>query len=152
MVSPPHSSAQVKECDGETMLGLDEREKANDLLNLLGRFAGASILTGAYQGRAHLRDFYLGPASPSWSPCATAPDPSCFEWTSGPSRAFFTYAELTSDVEAALNASHLLTGTVCGRDSFSLNGRDWGTQDFLGRDTAVSQRSGPRQRSAPQTL
>ena len=152
MVSPPHSSAQVKECGGETMLGLNERGEVHDLLNLLGRFAGARILTGAYQGRAHFRDFYLGPTSPSWSPCATAPDPSCFEWTSGPSRAFFTYAELTSDVEAALNASHLLTGTVSGRDSFALNGRDWGTQDFLGRDTAVSQRSGPRQRSAPQTL
>ena len=132
MISPPHSSAKVKECDGEIMLGF-ERGESHDLLTLLGRFAGASILTGAYQGRAHLRDFFLGPASPSWSPCATVPDPSCFEWTSGPCRALFTYAELTSDVEAALNASRLLTGTVSGRDSSSLNGREWGTQDFLGR-------------------
>ena len=138
MVSPQRSSATVKECDGETMLGLNQQGKSRDLLNLLGRFAGASILTGAYQGRAHQRDFFLGPPSPSSSPCATAPDPSCFDWPSGPCRALFTYVEVTSDVEAALIASQLLTGTVPGRDSFSSNGRDWGTKDFLGRDTAMT--------------
>jgi hypothetical protein len=53
-------------------------------------------------------------------------------------RAFFTDAELTCDVEAALIASQSLTGTVPGRDSFSLNGRDWCTHGFLGRDTALS--------------
>ena len=88
MVSPSHSSAWVKECDGETMLGSQSRRTLHDLLNLLGRFAGASSLTGAYQGRAHERDFYLGPSSPPSSPCATIPDPSCFEWTSEPCRAF----------------------------------------------------------------
>ena len=157
MDSPPHSSAEVKECDGETMLGLDEQGIPHDLLNLLGRFAGATNRTGAYQGRTHGGDFSLGPVSPPWFPCVIAPDPPCFEWTSEPCRAFSTYAELTSDVEAALNASQPLTGTVVRRDSSALNGRDWGTQDFLGRDItltakAVSQWSRPRQRLTPQTL
>ena len=61
----------------------------------------------------------------------TSPDPSCFDWTSELRRAFFTYAKFTSDVEAALDASRLLTGTVSGQDRSSLNGREWGTQDGL---------------------
>lgn len=64
MLSPPHSSAQVKDCDGETMLGLIKPGEPHDLLNLLGRFAGASIPTGADQGRAHFRDFYPWASEP----------------------------------------------------------------------------------------
>jgi len=43
----------------------------------------------------------------------------------------YLYEENPSDVEAALGASHCLTGTVSGRDPAALKGRDRGTKDFL---------------------
>lgn len=44
---------------------------------------------------------------------------------------FCLYAENSTDVEAALDASRCLTETVAGRDLDALKGRARGTEDFL---------------------
>jgi hypothetical protein len=52
-------------------------------------------------------------------------------------------------VEAALGTSHRLTETVHGRDLAILNGRRWGTEDFLGRVGDTMQLAEPRSKAQP---
>ena len=52
-------------------------------------------------------------------------------------------------MEAALSTSHRLTETVYGRDLAILNGRHWGTEDFLGRVGDTMQLAEPRSKARP---
>ena len=60
MVSPSHSSAIDEGVRRRNHARIRLTENHHDLLNLLGRFAGARNRTEAYQGRAHFGDFFLG--------------------------------------------------------------------------------------------
>ena len=60
----------------------------------------------------------------------------------GPS--FLNKNRTASDVEAALDSSHRLTGTVLGREPAILNGRFRGTEVFLGRGEKSPQSHEPR--------
>jgi hypothetical protein len=102
-------------------------------------------------GTCAFGEYWIWEFKPARFLCAEAPDPIHFGLDRRAWPSFCTHAGEgeTTNVEAALDLSQSLTGTVLEREPAILNGQRRGTKDFRGRDTLVSQSGGAEVKGAP---